>query len=82
MDRSFFDGFIYRGKSLREEFFCFLTIFVCDGRPYGFYARPQNRLVFSVDQVAAKGPSLLPYRRFVLSHFFLSPGIKKYDKIS
>ena len=63
MDRSFFNRFVYRGKSLREEFFCFFAIFIYNSRSYGFYARSQNRLVFSVDQVAAKGSSLLPYRR-------------------
>jgi hypothetical protein len=71
VDSSFFDGFVDDGKCLRKQFFRFFAIFVCDGRSYGFYACPQNRLVFSVDQVAAQSSSLLLDYRLVLSHFFL-----------
>jgi hypothetical protein len=71
MDRSLLDGFIDRGECFGQEFFCFFTILAIDGRSDGFNACSKDRLVLSVDQIAAMGSSFLPYCRHMYCHFSL-----------
>jgi hypothetical protein len=71
MDRSLLNGFIDRGECFGQELFRLFPIFVIDGCPYSFNACPQDRLILSVDQIAALGSSLLPYCRHVYCHFSL-----------
>ena len=71
MDSSLLDGFIDCGECFGQKLFRLLTILAIDGCSYGFNACSQDRLVLSVDQIAAMGSSLLPDCRHVYCHFSL-----------